>query len=132
MASHLCFSICHRIASRCYVADLQYAGVLNPTDMPHHFRINEISKYREGVVTKAKSNKVKDGSVVDVGLKKDCLVDKSLEEGIRVTVELDLASEEKNLIRGKVVAPSTPRTKKGLYWGYNVRLVETLSQASAS
>jgi len=31
----------------------------------------------------------------DVGLKKDCLVDKSLEEGIRVTVELDLASERK-------------------------------------
>ena len=107
--------------------DLQYAGVLNPTDMPHHFRINEISQHREGVVTKAQSNKGK-GSVVDVGLKKDCHVDKPVGEGIRVTVELDLASEEKNLIRGKVVAPSAPRTKKGLYWGYNVRLVETLSQ----
>ena len=32
------------------------------------------------------------------------------------------------MIQGKVVAPSTPRTRKGLYWGYNVRLVEKLSQ----
>ena len=39
-----------------------------------------------------------------------------------------MSSEEKNLIQGKVVAPSTPRTRKGLYWGYNVRLVEKLSQ----
>ena len=96
------------------------------------WEVNKVKQVHQGQAGSAKSNKVKDGSVVDVGLKKDCLVDKSLEEGIRVTVELDLASEEKNLIRGKVVAPSTPRTKKGLYWGYNVRLVETLSQASAS
>ena len=30
--------------------DLQYAGVLNPTDMPHHLRANEWCEYREGVV----------------------------------------------------------------------------------
>lgn len=30
--------------------DLQYAGVLNPTDMPHHLRASEFSEYREGVV----------------------------------------------------------------------------------
>jgi len=109
--------------------DLKYAGVLNPTDMPHHFRIDEVSKYREGVVTKTNS-KTK-SVIVDVGLKKDCHVSdptNKLSEGLRVTVELDLASEEKNLIQGKVVAPSTPRTRKGLYWGYNVRLVEKLSQ----
>jgi predicted SPOUT superfamily RNA methylase MTH1 len=30
--------------------DLQYAGVLNPTDMPHHLRASEFCEYREGVV----------------------------------------------------------------------------------
>merc|ERR550519_1465570 len=30
--------------------DLKYAGVLNPTDMPHHLRASEESIYREGVV----------------------------------------------------------------------------------
>merc|ERR1740131_735494 len=30
--------------------DLKYAGVLNPTDMPHHLRQEEESLYREGVV----------------------------------------------------------------------------------
>ena len=30
--------------------DLQYAGVLNPTDMPHHLRANEVSEFREGIV----------------------------------------------------------------------------------
>ena len=56
------------------------------------------------------SKKVK-GSPVDIGLKMDCLVDKEgLKEGIRLTVDLEMAScEQKNLIRGRVVATSTPR-----------------------
>ena len=38
------------------------------------------------------SKKVK-GSLVDIGLKMDCLVDKEgLEEGVRLTVDLDMAT----------------------------------------
>ena len=32
--------------------DLQFAGLLPPTDAPHHVRANDRSKYREGVVMK--------------------------------------------------------------------------------
>ena len=67
--------------------DLQYAGVLNPTDMPHHLRANEISEYREGIVLEATE---RSGSLVNVGLKKNCAVDKILTAGLRVTVQLDL------------------------------------------
>ena len=57
-----------------------------------HFVTDEVSKYREGVVTKTNS-KTK-SVIVDVGLKKDCHVSdptNKLSEGLRVTVELDLA-----------------------------------------
>ena len=37
--------------------DLKYAGVLNPTDMPHHLRAYEESAYREGIVLDKKSEK---------------------------------------------------------------------------
>ena len=37
--------------------DLKYAGVLNPTDMPHHLRAYEESTYREGIVLDKKSEK---------------------------------------------------------------------------
>ena len=106
--------------------DLQYAGVLNPTDMPHHLRMTEVSLYREGIVLDRPAHK-SGGSLVNVGLKKDCVVDKKVNPNVRVTVELELESEEKNLIRGKIVPPSAPRTQKGLYWGYMVRLAEKLS-----
>jgi len=107
-------------------ADLQYAGVLNPTDMPHHLRMSEVSEFRDGVVLDS-CHKSSGNSLVNVGLKKNCVVDKKVSPNVRVTVELELESEEKNLIRGKVVAPSAPRTQKGLYWGYMVRLAEKLS-----
>ena len=67
--------------------DLQYAGVLNPTDMPHHVRANEISEYREGIVL---DNSERSGSLINVGLKKNCAVDKTLTPGLRVTIQLDL------------------------------------------
>ena len=67
--------------------DLQYAGVLNPTDMPHHLRANEVSEFREGIVLPTAE---RSGSLVNVGLKKSCAVDKSLTAGLRVTVQLDL------------------------------------------
>ena len=32
--------------------------------------------------------------------------------------------EKKRYLKGKVVSPSTPRERDGLYWGYNVRLAD--------
>ena len=49
--------------------DLQYAGLLNPLDAPHHLRANEVSRFREGL-TLNRPVKCGSGSFVNVGLKK--------------------------------------------------------------
>ena len=107
--------------------DLKYAGILNPTDMPHHLRASEDSAYREGVVLDRPP--AKRGSIVSVGRNKDVVIDKRLSPGIRVTVELeqDPFTTSSKLADGKVVAPDVPRKEAGLYWGYTVRLAENLS-----
>lgn len=69
------------------------------------------------------------GSYVNIGLLNDCLVDKILTPGLRVTVKLepdqDLRSRK---IRGKIVSPLQPRLETGVYWGYNVRIAKSLSE----
>jgi len=105
--------------------DLQYAGILNPTDMPHHLRVTEDSIYREGVVT---DKPTKEGHcLVNIGLKGDCLIKRSIAPGMRVTVRLNDDYEWETKLSGKVVSPSEPRTKAGLYWGYTVRSAKNLS-----
>lgn len=52
-----------------YVLLLQFLGLLNPLDAPHHLRIDVWNDYREGVV-RQKSLKEGHGSYVDIGLKK--------------------------------------------------------------
>ena len=108
--------------------DLKYAGVLNPTDMPHHLRATEKSEFREGVVLDRPPTKR--GSLVNVGLQKDMIVDKILTPGLRVTVRLD-PEQTGSKIYGSVVSPSTPRVESGMYWGYSVRLAESLSAVFA-
>jgi len=106
--------------------DLQYAGVLNPTDMPHHLRASEESVYREGVVT---DREAREGtSWVNIGLKSDCLVPSSLKPGLRVTVRLPEGYSWDKLIKGTIVSPAEPRAEGGLYWGYTTRIASTLSQ----
>ena len=78
--------------------DLKFAGVLNPTDMPHHLRAFEESQYREGIVKEHKSSS--GNSVAFIGLQKECELDKQdLQSGLRVTVKL--LSETKKGIKGK-------------------------------
>ena len=101
--------------------DLKYAGVLNPTDMPHHLRAFEESIYREGIVRKTDQ----DSSVAYIGLKKECELDQTVETGLRVTVKV--LSEDKRVIKGQVVKPSIPREVSGLYWGYSVRSADNFS-----
>uniref|UniRef100_A0A1A7WAE7 28S rRNA (uridine-N(3))-methyltransferase n=1 Tax=Iconisemion striatum TaxID=60296 RepID=A0A1A7WAE7_9TELE len=107
--------------------DLQYAGLLNPLDSPHHMRIDEESDFREGRVLD-KPAKAGKGSLVSCGMRKDVRIDKQLQPGLRVTVKLDKTwNQESRLQKGVVVAPHVPRTEGGLYWGYTVRLASCLS-----
>jgi len=94
-------------------------------DCPHHLRANEDSKFREGVVVEQQTSGGK-GSFVNVGLLKSASIDRVLDSGTRVTVELDdwkgSTSPARKKLVGKAVAPSAPRERDGRYWGYSVRL----------
>ncbi|ORX51355.1 hypothetical protein BCR36DRAFT_582902 [Piromyces finnis] len=110
--------------------DLQYTGLLNPLDAPHHMRLDETSLYREGV-TIDKPVKQGAGSFVTCGLRKDVKIDKHIKPGVRVTVELDLdlinSNDNVKNYKGKVVSSRQPREKHGLYWGYQIRLAKSIS-----
>jgi predicted SPOUT superfamily RNA methylase MTH1 len=113
--------------------DLRYAGLLNPVDAPHHMRMDDRSKYREGVVLRPKKRQGDlsgddKGSLVDVGLRNPIRVDRKLQTNIRVTVEIDAKKSRKSKLIGTIVRPATPRTKMGIYWGYDVRLATSLSE----
>ncbi|NWR79257.1 CI114 methyltransferase, partial [Centropus unirufus] len=87
--------------------DLQFAGLLNPLDSPHHMRVDEDAQYREGV---------------------EVQIDKQLKPGLRVTVRLEEPQKPEAKVRkGTVVSSHHPRTASGLYWGYSVRLASCLS-----
>ncbi|XP_045052932.2 putative methyltransferase C9orf114 homolog isoform X1 [Desmodus rotundus] len=106
--------------------DLQFAGLLNPLDSPHHVRQEEESEFREGVVVDRPTRPGR-GSFVNCGMKKEVQIDKNLEPGLRVTVRLNQEQlPECKTYRGKVVSSQDPRTKAGLYWGYTVRLASCL------
>ncbi|CAG8474515.1 8202_t:CDS:10 [Ambispora leptoticha] len=110
--------------------DLKYAGLLNPLDSSHHFRQDEKSPYREGVVIE-KLPKDGQGSLVDAGLTKHVKIDRSLKPGIRVTLDMgnyDVSKVNNSYIQAEVVSPKTPREELGLYWGYQIRLADSISK----
>lgn len=106
--------------------DLKNVGLTAPTDMPHHLREGEWCRYREGIVIKRPVKAGAQVSWVNVGLNKDAAIDAAVQPGVRVTVEIDEASKDAKTLRGTAVAPSVPRCKEGLYWGYQVRLAQNL------
>ncbi|XP_068104611.1 putative methyltransferase C9orf114 homolog [Hyperolius riggenbachi] len=106
--------------------DLQFAGLLNPLDSPHHVRIDEESAYREGVVLDRPSKPGK-GSFVNCGMRKEVQINKQLQSGLRVTVQLHEDRPDHKVRKGIVVSPQHPRTESGIYWGYRVRLASCLS-----
>lgn len=107
--------------------DLQYAGVLNPLDAPHHLRQQDKSLYREGVVTN-KPVKAGKGSQVNVGLLNEVRVDKVLMPGLRVTVKIPMDQENPKKMKGFIVPPTEPKSETGIYWGYSVKLAKNLSE----
>ncbi|KAJ8339156.1 hypothetical protein SKAU_G00359420 [Synaphobranchus kaupii] len=107
--------------------DLQFAGLLNPLDSPHHMRVDEAAEFREGVILDRPSKAGK-GSFANCGMRKEVQINKQLQAGLRVTVHLNKTQNaESKVHKGIVVAPHTPRTEGGLYWGYSVRLASSLS-----
>ncbi|CAG8699309.1 379_t:CDS:10, partial [Cetraspora pellucida] len=107
--------------------DLRYAGLLNPLDCPHHVRQDEKCPFREGVVI---DKKIKKGSLVNAGLTKHVIIDRSIKPGIRVTLDMenyDVVKADGTYIKAKVVSPKTPR-QNGFYWGYQVRMADSISK----
>jgi predicted SPOUT superfamily RNA methylase MTH1 len=112
--------------------DLQYAGLLNPLDSPHHLRANQDSLYREGIVIN-RPVKAQDraAAYVNAGIKSEIKIDRNVQAGVRVTVKLDKpvgSSAQLKGLTGKAVAPSEPKELYGLYWGYNVRLASSITK----
>lgn len=114
--------------------DLQFAGLLNPLDAPHHVRLLDRCLFRDGVVSDKKGNGNNDsdegGSLVDCGIRgKMVEIDRVLPAGIRCTVEMDIkgyGAPGKKHMKGKVVSPSAPRERDGTYWGYSVRMASSI------
>ncbi|XP_012536224.1 putative methyltransferase C9orf114 homolog [Monomorium pharaonis] len=111
--------------------DLQYAGVLNPLDAPHHLRQEDECLYREGIVTN-KPIKVGRGSQVNVGLLNEVHVDKVLMPGLRVTVKIPAGQPNRKKLKAIIVSPNVPRAETGIYWGYTVRLAKNLTEVLTS
>lgn len=114
--------------------DLKYVGLLNPLDAPHHLRESEMSEYREGVILGDAAS----GAVVDIGLKKRAIAkDQHPTQGNRVTFMTGhLISEEESdgkkkrhdkVTVGILVDRHRPRTRQGIYWGYDVRVANDFS-----
>uniref|UniRef100_A0A182R4Q4 Uncharacterized protein n=1 Tax=Anopheles funestus TaxID=62324 RepID=A0A182R4Q4_ANOFN len=109
--------------------DLKFSGLLNPLDSQHHLRQQSEFIFREGIVTNKPVKGNKPGAFVNVGLLYDVLVDTTLESNLRVTVKMPTGTDLKSKkIRAKVVPPSLPRHETGIYWGYTVRIANSLSQ----
>ncbi|KAJ0976099.1 hypothetical protein J5N97_018064 [Dioscorea zingiberensis] len=105
--------------------NLKYVGLLPPLDAPHHLRKHEWSPFREGITLERNPSNTT-GTLVDVGLSKNVVVEQVLEPGIRVTVAMGTdRSLETDCLR-KVVPPMSPR-EEGLYWGYKVRYASNIS-----
>lgn len=106
--------------------NLQYAGLLNPLDTPHHMRLDKICEFREGIVTN-KPTKGDKGSLVNAGLLNDVHISQKLLPNTRVTVQFQPYPQPK-MKRGIAVSPRLPCSHSGIYWGYKTRLASSLTQ----
>ena len=108
--------------------DLLTSGLMNPLDASHHLRIDQWCKYREGCVL---NRPVKDDSSwVNIGLRKDCKINKKLPPNTRVTVKLneDAFDDGLKFYTGVPVSMREPFEKSGIYWGYVVRVCERFEE----
>ncbi|KAK3160938.1 hypothetical protein QOZ80_1BG0068690 [Eleusine coracana subsp. coracana] len=104
--------------------NLKFVGLLPPLDAPHHVRKHEWSVFREGVTLEGDHSK---GTLVDVGLNKNVLVEQILKPGKRVTVAMGTNRDLTAACARKVVPSYTPSEETRSYWGYKVRYASNLS-----
>uniref|UniRef100_A0A0N5ADZ2 Methyltransferase C9orf114 homolog n=1 Tax=Syphacia muris TaxID=451379 RepID=A0A0N5ADZ2_9BILA len=116
---------------------LAFAGVLNPLDCPHHLRANDLSiPYRDGIILD-KPVKSGRGPLCDVGLDKELQLEAEIDLPplTRITYYLfkkkyyDIIFLCAKRYRGKLISPQRVRHRAGIYWGYNVRIAGSLSEA---
>lgn len=106
---------------------LRNIGYAAPLDCAHHLRETELSEFREGAVER-RPLKEGEGSWADIGLGRPCKLDVRLEEGTRVTVQIEeFMFANRKSYRGKAVGPDVPQRRAGLYWGYSVEVAPTFS-----
>ncbi|TQD90294.1 hypothetical protein C1H46_024122 [Malus baccata] len=105
---------------------LRYVGMLPPLDAPHHLRKHEWGLFREGVTLKERPPNLV-GTLVDVGLSKNVIVDQVLDPGTRVTVAMGASWNLDADISRQVVSSSKPREEAGTYWGYKVRYASNIT-----
>ncbi|KAL2463796.1 Nucleic acid-binding [Forsythia ovata] len=104
---------------------LRFVGLLPPLDAPHHLRKHEWASYREGITLK-NQDQGSMGTLVDVGLSKNVVIDQVIEPGRRVTVAM---GTNRNLDAGapRQIVPSSRPREEGMYWGYKVRYASNIS-----
>ncbi|KAG2488881.1 hypothetical protein HYH03_012675 [Edaphochlamys debaryana] len=110
--------------------ELRLAAELPQVAPPHHARPSGAGvwlPYREGVVLRSEPGA---GCYADVGLDRMVWLEQELPQCTRVTLHLGdsepstrfMPAFSETMIVGKVVPPSEPRERLGLYWGHAVRL----------
>ncbi|KAL4468345.1 hypothetical protein ABPG72_010746 [Tetrahymena utriculariae] len=109
--------------------DLKNAGLMNPIECHHHLKSDQYCPYREGVVMN-RPTKENEGSWVEIGLKKQAKIPYKLVTNTRVTLRINepTLDIEQKYYSADVVSQKEPKEKMGLYWGYQVRLADNLSQ----
>ncbi|KAI9315623.1 putative RNA methyltransferase [Dichotomocladium elegans] len=110
--------------------DLKFAALLPGLETPHHPGRDEAFLYREGVTL----DKEGSGTLLDIGLYRRARLEKLIQPGVRVTVEMPEPLAAANTHKGqkpinvKAISPKVPREKAGLYWGYSIRLASSISR----
>jgi methyltransferase len=133
---------------------LRLAGLLNPLNLPNHFKKDDTPRWRDGVgVAAGRPNagtapawqkdvhhaegaqpaRPQTTRYVDAGLLRLVEVDQPIEVGARATVDLAASGESYSMpgkyLYGQVVHRSIPRELDGIYWGYTVRVADSLLSA---
>jgi methyltransferase len=128
---------------------LKNVGSLNPLNLPNHFAKEDKPRWRDGVSVPAgrsfsgRSKYESDHTMkrdvpvsryVDVGLQRLVEVDKPVPLYERVTIDMSASGIGYDACPGKylfgqVVSRSTPRKQAGLYWGFTVRIADSLLEA---
>lgn len=89
--------------------------------------------YREGVALRTDTS---GKTLVEAGLKRSVVVETEIPEGTRLTLKFRSAEEGRgkgasgkgqDFIVAEAVSPDAPRLEAGYYWGYNVRIADSLS-----